>query len=95
VDLFDLAIDEPLTRRRLLGGCAGASAAIAAASLGLPAAAKALETIAAPGLSAEQRADCLALASTVASQAAIGLSGQSADAVVNSLSDDYSRAPQV
>ena len=91
---FELAASQPLTRRQLLGASLGASAAIAAASLGLPAAATALETTG-PRLSASQSADCLALASTVARQEGIGVSDGSPTAVVAALGDGYARAGQV
>jgi hypothetical protein len=91
---FELAASEPLTRRQLLGASLGASAAVVAASAGLPTAAKAFET-GAPGLSAAQRADCLAIASRVASQEGVALSGVSPSEAVNALNDDYRRARQV
>lgn len=99
-----MAIDQPLTRRQLLGATAATSAAVAAASLGLPAAAKALEAAALPGLSGIQRDDALALASTIAKQPGAVPSSRSptgeeealspAD-LVEALSQSYARAEQV
>lgn len=84
--LPDFTLQKALTRRRFLGLSLGASAAAAAATLGLPAIVGAVTP---SGLTAARRADCLALAETLAEPTGMAASGLSPTAAVVALDQAY------